>query len=184
MEITKEKVLEKAKELGLTLTDEQTEQYVKDGKLPEKETDKLDKISNEEAIRIIKEMRDENAKRRLNEKKLQDKLDDIAKDKAKQKEDDLKENGKWQDLANQYQARIAELEPEYNEYQDYKKVKREQFKTQLGDRWIPTFEKAPLTELEALAGKLITPKVEPNSSNHKGDKPDGNKPLINYTSMK
>ncbi len=43
MEITKEKVLENAKELGLTLTDDEAEKYVKDGKLPEKAEDELEK---------------------------------------------------------------------------------------------------------------------------------------------
>ena len=74
MEVTKEKVLEKAKELGLTLTDDEVEKLVKDGKLPEKSDDELEKAEVKDLVKIIKEMRAENAERRIANKKLEDKI--------------------------------------------------------------------------------------------------------------
>jgi len=70
MEVTKEKVLDKAKELGLTLTDDEVEKLVKDGKLPEKSDDELEKAEVKDLVKIIKEMRAENAERRIANKKL------------------------------------------------------------------------------------------------------------------
>jgi len=184
MEVTKEKVLEKAKELGLTLTDEEVEKLVKDGKLPEKSDDELEKAEVKDLVKIIKEMRQENAERRIANKKLEDKLKDLDKEKEKQKQKDLEEQGKWKELYEAELAKKNEYEPIVNEYKEYQSSKRETLKKQLGDKWIDSFANTPLTELEVLAGKLTTTKEEPNSSNHKGNKPEGNKPLINYTSMK
>jgi len=184
MEITKEKVLEKAKELGLTLTDDEAEKYVKDGKLPEKSEDELEKAEVKDLVKIIKEMRQENAERRVANKKLEDKLKELDKDKEKQKQKDLEEQGKWKELYEAELAKVKEFEPKVTEYTEYQNVKRETLKKQLGDKWIDSFASTPLTELEVLAGKLTETKEQPNSSNHKGSKPQENKPLFNYTSMK
>lgn len=184
MEVTKEKVLDKAKELGLTLTDDEVEKLVKDGKLPEKSDDDLEKAEVKDLVKIIKEMRAENAERRIANKKLEDKIKEHAKETDKQKKEALEEQGKYKELYEAELKRATDYEPVVNEYKEYQNVKRETLKKQLGDKWIDSFANTPLSELEVLAGKLTTPKVEPNSSNHKSDKPDGNKPLINYTSMK
>lgn len=171
MEITKEKVLERAKELSLTLTEEEVEQFVKDGKLPEKEKEKLDDISLAEAIKIIKEMRDENAKRRLNEKKLQDKLDEVAKTKEKEKKEALEEQGKYKELYEETLKKVNEYEPRVNEYNEYQNTKRETLRNKLGDKWIDSFSSIPLKELEVLADKLTDHKAGTGSGNHKGDPP-------------
>lgn len=185
MEITKEKVLEKAKELGLTLTDEEADKYVKDGKLPEKSDDELEKAEVKDLVKIIKEMRAENAERRIANKKLEDKLKERDKETEKQKQKALEEQGEYKKLYEEALAKVSEYEPKVTEYTEYQNVKREALKKQLGDKWIDSFASTPLTELEVLAGKLTEQtKEQPNSSNHKGNKPEGQKPLFNYTSMK
>lgn len=170
MEITKEKVLERAKELSLTLTDEEVEQFVKDGKLPEK-SDDLEKAEVKDLVKIIKEMRDENAKRRLNEKKLQDKLDEVAKTKEKEKKEALEEQGKYKELYEETLKKVNEYEPRVNEYNEYQNTKRETLKNKLGDKWIDSFSSIPLKELEVLADKLTDHKAGTGSGNHKGDPP-------------
>lgn len=184
MEITKEKVLEKAKELGLTLTDDEVEKLVKDGKLPEKKDDDLEKAEVKDLVKMLKEMRAENAERRIANKKLEDKLKERDKETEKQKQKALEEQGEFKKLYEEALAKVNEYEPKVNEYTEYQNVKRETLKKQLGDKWIDSFASTPLTELEVLAGKLTETKEQPNSSNHKGSKPQEQKPLFNYTSMK
>jgi len=183
MEVTKEKVLDKAKELGLTLTDDEVEKYVKDSKLPEKELD-IEKAPLSELVKMLKERNAENAERRIENKKLKEKIEEYGKQKDKEKKEALEQQGEFKKLYEEALAKVNEYEPIVTEYRDYQTTKREQYKKDFGDKWIESFDTTPLIQLEALKGKLTTPKVEPNSSNHKGDKPDGNKPLINYTSMK
>ena len=66
--ITKEQVVAKAKELSLTLTEEQTDEYVKQGKLPEVPVDRKaelkEKYNVDQLVDIIVETRGEAAERR------------------------------------------------------------------------------------------------------------------------
>jgi len=173
--MTKEQVLEKAKELGLTLTEEQIEKHVKDGTLPEKEQD-LDKAELADLVKMIKEQRAENAERRIENKKLKEKLENINKEKEKEKEKDLQEQGKWKELYEAEVQKSSKYEPIVNEYTEYQNKKREQYKKDFGDKWIDSFASVPLSELEVLHGKLTETKEQPNSSNHKGSKPQEQKP--------
>jgi len=182
--MTKEQVLEKAKELGLTLTDEQVEQYVKDGKLPEKEDD-LEKADLKELLTMIKDLRKENAERRVTNKKYEEKLKDLDKQKEKDKQTALEEQGKYKELYEAELAKSTKYEPIVNEYTEYQNKKREQYKKDFGDTWIESFSSTPLSELEVLHSKLTKSKEETNTSNHRSnDRKTDSKPLINYTSMK
>lgn len=167
MEITKEKVLEKAKELSLELTPEEVEKYVKDGKLPEKESDDLEKADLKDLIKMIKEQRAENAERRVENKKLKEKLEGIDKDKEKEKKKLLEEQGEFKKLYEDTLAKLNDYEPVVNEYKEYQNKKREQYKKDFGDKWIDSFNSVPLSELEVLHGKFTDTKPETSSSNHK-----------------
>lgn len=172
MEITKEKVLERAQELGLTLTDAEIEQYVKDAKLPEKKEDDLDKAELKDLVKMIKELRDENAKRRLDAKKLEDKLKEVDKQKEKEKKEALEEQGKFKELYEETLKKVSEYEPKVNEFTEYQNKKREQLKTKLGDKWIESFSSIPISELEVLAEKFTDTKAGTGSGNHKPEKPE------------
>ena len=119
MEITKDKVLERAKELSLTLTEEEVEQFVKDGKLPEKKEDDLEKAEVKDLVKMLKEMRAENAERRVDNKKLQDKLKELDKQKEKDKQTALEEQGKYKELYEAELQKSASYEPVVNEYKEY-----------------------------------------------------------------
>lgn len=167
MEITKEKVLEKAKELSLELTPEEVEKYVKDGKLPEKKDEDLEKAEVKDLVKMLKEMRAENAERRIANKKLEDKLKELDKQKEKDKQEALKEQGKYKELYEAELKKSSEYEPVVNEYKEYQNKKREQYKKDFGDKWIDSFNSVPLSELEVLHGKFTDTKPETSSSNHK-----------------
>ena len=91
MAVTKDEVLAKAKELGVTLTEEQIEQFVKDGKLPEETSEQrymkvkadLEKLDKSDLIDRILAANSEAKDRRLEaktEKEQREKLEKQLKE--------------------------------------------------------------------------------------------------------
>lgn len=184
--ITKEQILEKAKELSLTLTDAEVEQLLKDQKLPEKEQDDDELLKslggNKVAWEMIKELRKEAADRRIAAKKAEEKLAQIEKDKKKAQDEDSRQKGEFEKLYNETLEKLNQYEPIVQEYTQDVTTRREKVKKQLGDKWIDSFSTAKIGELEALAEKLTDSKVSTNSQNHsQGQRKE--KPLIDYKSM-
>lgn len=85
MSVTKEEVLAKAKELGATLTEEEVNQFVKDGKLPEKHSsyaqkkEELKGLSVDQLIEKILETSGEARDRRLEAKEYKQKVDELTR---------------------------------------------------------------------------------------------------------
>jgi hypothetical protein len=185
--ITKEQIQAEATKLGLTLNETEIEQLVKDQKLPVKADDdeKLLKElgGNKTAWEMIKELRKENAEKRVLAKKAEDKLAQIEKDKKKAQDDEDLAKGNYEKLLKEANDKVSQYEPIISEYEADIKIRREKVKTKLGDKWIDSFSAVKISELEALADKLETVKVNVNSTNHKQDKPEEDKPLINYKTM-
>lgn len=166
--ITKEQVQETAKNQGLTLTDLEIDNFVKEQKLPEKVDDdktKLSKLNPEDLILIIKDLRKENAERRTKDKVLSDKVFLYETEDEKRKKKDLTDKGKHEEIIKQLEAdkltltdKIKILEPEAENFKTYQTTKRESFKKQLGDKWKTYYDSMPLTDLEDLTADLTQKK--------------------------
>ena len=188
-EITKlrEQIKSKAVELGLTLSEEKIEALVKENKMPTIKDDPLyAKIGeNETAWSFIKELRKENAEKRVTLKQVQDKLKELEDAKAEAERKAAEEAGNYKDLYEKEKAKIEPLEKKAKEFDEFDKSKREAYKTQLGDKWVDSFNTIPLAELDTLATKLTDSKVEVNNSNHADkDKRDKNIPMTTEDKLK
>jgi len=86
MEVTKQQVLDRAKELGLNLNDAQVEQLVKDGKLPEKQSpedrkeDLKSRYTIDQLIDMLLDARSEAKDRRHEAKSLKEQAEAMTKE--------------------------------------------------------------------------------------------------------
>lgn len=84
MPVTKEQVLVRATELGVTLTDEQIQKHVADGTLPEKESPNMREEfrgqSSEQLITLVLETRSEAAERRRQNKVLKEQVESLTRE--------------------------------------------------------------------------------------------------------
>jgi DNA repair exonuclease SbcCD ATPase subunit len=118
---------------------------------------------------------------------------DEAKKKLKEIEDaNAEAKGEFEKLAND---RLAELEvlksekeslqAEANKWADFNKSEREKILTSIKDEKVKKLAEkfTDLIDLKEFAELNTKPIVNTNNSNHKPDKPEEDKPLINYKTM-
>ena len=177
--MTREEITAKAVEMGLTLTEEKIAELIKNGKAPTIQDDSLYSQlgGNETAWNIIKDLRHENAEKRITIKEVTDKLKAIEDAKLETEKKALEDSGKWEDLYKKADEKIKTLEPVVNQYNEFDKQKREQYKKDLGDKWVDSFATIPLAELDALHEKLTDKKLGVYSSNHQDRRDEPDKPL-------
>jgi hypothetical protein len=122
MEVTKQQVLDRAKELGLNLTDTQIEQLVKDGKLPEKQTPEerkeelKSKYNVEQLIDMLLDARTDAKQRRHEAKELKDQLEGLKVE--------------MQGISD-FKTKYPELEKKLNTLSESEKKRREQILAKL-----------------------------------------------------
>lgn len=142
MTVTKEMVLERAKELSLTLSDSEVEQLVKDGKLPEKKTEpagtKIEELAGRystlQLAQMVVELRGENAERRHTERSLKEQAEQLTRELG-----GLKETAaKYPDL----EGKFKQSQDVIQKYKETEKRRREAALSTLDDT-----KKAKLTYL-------------------------------------
>lgn len=149
----------------------------------EMQKDALEAKSAEELISIIKETRSEAAERRVKNKELESKIEELQTsiDNVTQKEKlaDGKKDEVIQDLTNKLneaQSKVKDYESTVNKWNEYETTKREAFKKTLGENWLDSFESLPLTDLEKLSSKFQG-KALLETDNGQGKKPPVNQQL-------
>lgn len=120
---------------------------------------KLLDLKPEELIGMIKDLRSENAKRRIDYKGVEEKLSAYEKEKAEADEKKKLDEGKKDELLREYKKKIETLEPKANDFEAYTKAKQEAAKDKLKDKWKESYSNLPLADLEELTDAL-TKKVE------------------------
>lgn len=165
MAITKDEVAAKAKELGLTLIDAEIDQYVKDGKLPEKPDTKryeemrteLAKKTTSELIDLILDARSEAKDRRLENKTLKEQAEALTKEINAVKQD----ASKYPEL----ESRFKTLETQLQAARDSEKKRREAIFTKLDEKkrsvigYLLEVEKIGAEQFDATIELLITAKT-------------------------
>lgn len=138
------------------------------------EHSKLLGLTPEEYIQMIRETRAEAKEKRLKLKEATEKLSAYEKAEADAKEKDMKEKGKYKELIEAKDKLISEYEPKVKEFEEYINKKKDAVKKDLETAgvWTESFNKLPLTELEAIAEKFKTKtptdRLRNFSSNEKG----------------
>ena len=113
--ITRESILEEAKKLGISLTEEHITKFITDQKLPDedfraelKKAEILEKVKDPaKALEMVNDLYAETKKRKDKIKELQTELDAIKLKQQQDADDKLKADGKIQELLDQ---KIKELE--------------------------------------------------------------------------
>jgi hypothetical protein len=142
MSVTKEQVLDKAKELGLTPTEDEVNQYVKDNKLPEKQPENWQKqrealkgLSSEQLLEKCLDYAAEARDRRLEAKELRQQMGDVKKEldlskDAAQRSPELEK--KLKDMETQIQSgKDAEKKRREAKYSSLDEKKKNAFKVLL-----------------------------------------------------
>jgi hypothetical protein len=123
--LTKEEVLAKAKELGLTLTDAEVDQFVKDGKLPEKVENKtgtrieelIAKYSQRQLAEMYLETSGEAKDRRIKARDLETQMGEIKKE--------LETKGELLSKYPELEKQLKGLETQLQAQKDAEKKRRE-----------------------------------------------------------
>lgn len=126
-------------------------------------------------------------------KETQEKLAEIEKAKKEAEEKEAKEKGEYKTLAEQYLAEKEKLENELKtanetagKWTTYEKTRRETLLAKLKDEKVKKIgEKlTTLEDLEEYVDLHTETKPGTGGGNHKHDKPEPDKPLIDYKTMK
>jgi hypothetical protein len=116
----------------------------------------LKSLDATELVKIIKEVRNEAAQRRIKEKELTDKLTLLESEKEKEETNKKLAEGKKDEVITDLTKQLETYKSKADKFDSYDKVRREQIKSILGeDNWLPSYnESVPLNELEQLANKF------------------------------
>ena len=178
MATTKEQVIAKATELGLTLTAEEITKFITDDKLPDelfkqekryKELEEKAKVDPSVIADIIKQLRDANSEagdRRKQAKDLKTKLDKIESDKQKEKEDKLKADGEFQKLLDEKEKELNDLKPFKERFETQDKALRESLLKKIPDTYK---EYAELLPTDKLLGFVDTVSIPDPLKTHDGN---------------
>jgi alanyl-tRNA synthetase len=121
----------------------------------QKESDnKLESLDASELVKIIKETRSEAAQRRIKEKELETKLNELTSQKEKEETEKKIAEGKKDEVITDLTRQLASYKSKADQFDSYDKSKREKIKTELAENWIDSFETLPLNDLELLATKF------------------------------
>lgn len=111
-------------------------------------------------------------KERKEKQELKKKLDAIEAAQKKADEDKLVEQGKLKEALDlkvkEFEDYKKSIEPQLkkaSDFEEFQTKKREKIKTDLGDKWVESFNNIPLNDLEVVAEKL---KAQPATQTNNG----------------
>jgi len=154
---------------------EKSEEISDENKSDDKPTPKT--YSEDEFKKVVEQR--QNLKGKVEEYETE--LKKIRDAENKSKEDKLKEEKKYQELLDQKEKELESLKPKVEQYESYINSERESYKEKLGDKWLDSFSKLPLTDLRKIAETLIPVKTV-DTDNGKGKK--GGDPVVLSASEK
>lgn len=121
-------------------------------------------------IGIIKDLRGENASKRVQLKQYKTKIDEIDARDKKSVEDKKKKNGEYEELLSSRDAEIESLKPKADAYDKYFESIVNVAKEKMGKNWKEEFSKLPLDTInslvDAFSGKTSM-EVEVDGANNK-----------------
>ena len=158
MPITKEEVAAKAKELSLTLTEEQINQHVTDQRLPEKPEAKtgttieelVGKYSQRQLAEMLLETRSEAAERRRENKTLREQSESVTKE--------VQELSKLKSQTPELEQKLKGMETQLQAVRDSEKKRREAAIAKLDEKKRAVF--GYLTDVERIGAEQFDATIE------------------------
>lgn len=111
---------------------------------------KLVDLEKDELIDLLKRANAEAKNRRLTNQELEYELNKFKELERKKKEEEQKEQGKYEEIITELKGQLSEYEPKAKAFDEFKQSEIESAKEKLGDKWDDNWASLPLPSLKKI----------------------------------